>query len=90
MDFDLAGIVGAPYPDNYCSSAHIWERHPRALPGTKRAKVHDLHAVEAILNDSFPAIVKSIPTLCSMGSIEEMIRAITQVVTLNESLFRVN
>ncbi len=52
IDFDFAGTIDEKYPSDYFSG--LFERHSRALPGKKRAKIHDIFAVEQIANDCFP------------------------------------
>ena len=48
IDFDLAGKEDERYPYGY-NHRTIKERHPKAISGAQRRKIHDVHALDVIM-----------------------------------------
>ena len=52
LDFDLAGEEYSLYPQGY--NSNISERHPSAMAGHNRLKIHDRYALSVIIRQKFP------------------------------------
>ncbi len=60
IDFDFAGKVDMPYPVEY--GTEFMERHCDAKPMMPRKKIHDIFAMNCILQDNFP----DMPNVCEI------------------------